>query len=75
MSEEVWAMGRDTVDHNRVIGYMCKIDWSCELGSNYYGNTVYPSIESLKADHEMWEECGIVEVEVTFRDTIVEGTV
>lgn len=69
-------MGRDrSVNEPKVIGYMCKIDWECELGSNHYGNTVYPSIETLKQDHEMWEDCGIVEVEVWFNNIIEKGNI
>ena len=45
-------------------GYMCEIDFDCELGRAKGGTRVYPSIEDLKERHDCWEECGIVEVEV-----------
>lgn len=57
-----------------VIGYMCAIDWSCELGAAMGGNTVYPSVDDLKRNHECWEDCGIVEVKVFYNKTIVEET-
>ena len=47
-----------------VIGYMCLIAFECELGAASGGNTVYPSIESLKKNHDCWKGCGIVEVKV-----------
>ena len=54
------------------IGYMCTIDFEDELGRASGGNIVYPSIKDLKEHHTCWEECGIVEVEVSFVKTIVE---
>jgi hypothetical protein len=49
-----------------VLGYMCAIDWECEIGTADGGNKVHPSVESLKAAHTCWEDCGIVEVRVSF---------
>lgn len=49
-----------------VTGYMCMIDWDYELGNAPDGNKIYPSIEALKKEHSCWEECGIVEVTVSF---------
>lgn len=60
-------------DYYSVTGYMCGIDWHCEIGRAPRGSTVYPSISALKQDHEMWEECGIVEVQVRIRRTITPG--
>jgi hypothetical protein len=47
-----------------VRGYMCLIDWECEIGHNPHGNKVYPSLHALQGDHTMWKDCGVVEVEV-----------
>lgn len=44
--------------------YMCKVDYECELGLNYYGNMVYPSIKSLKENRPCVEQCGIVEIKI-----------
>lgn len=54
------------------IGYMCMIDFEDELGRASGGSKVYASIEDLKENHSCWQSCGIVEVEVVFRKTIVE---
>lgn len=56
-----------------VIGYMCAVDFECELGAASGGNTVHPSVEDLKKGHECWESCGIVEVRVTYSKTIHTG--
>ena len=42
--------------------YMCGIAWECELGETDV--KVYSSEKCLKEDHDCWEECGIVEVEI-----------
>jgi hypothetical protein len=65
-------MNRANRDDDFVTGYMCMIDFECELGSAMEGNTVYPSIEDLKEHHKPWESCGIVEVKVQYVRTIVE---
>lgn len=57
-------------DRTKVVCYMCAIDWQCEIGHARDGNRVYPSVAALKEAHPMWEECGIVEVEVTVLGTI-----
>ena len=54
-----------------ILGYMCMIDWECEIGMASGGNTVFPSIEDLKERHPCWKGCGIAEVRVTFSKTIV----
>ena len=45
-------------------GFMCKIDFDCELEHALGGNKVYPSLRDLKENHTCWESCGVVEVEV-----------
>jgi hypothetical protein len=57
-----------------VDGYMCAIDWNCELGAAADGNKVYPSVEALRKEHNMADECGIVKVRVSFLEVIEEGT-
>jgi hypothetical protein len=56
-----------------IIGYMDKVDFDYELGNNKRGNTVYPSIESLKEAKPCTTECGIIEVEIKLR-SIVKDT-
>jgi hypothetical protein len=57
---------------NEVIGYMCRIDFQCELGECPV--TVYSSIESLKKKHPCWEQCGIMEVRVQGIRAVVPGS-
>jgi hypothetical protein len=66
---------RFTSDANKltVTGYMCAINWQYELGQNAHGIEVYRSIDDLQANHDCWEECGIVEVQVTIKKTIAPG--
>jgi len=45
-----------------VPGWMCAIDFSCELGEALGGNTIYPSLEDLQKNHECLEHCGFEEV-------------
>lgn len=56
-----------------VTGFMCAIDWECEIGAASDGNKIYPSVDALKRAHKMWEHCGIVEVKVSFQQVIHEG--
>lgn len=44
--------------------YMCAIDWQHELGEVSDYTKVYSTVEDLKKQHECWNSCGIVEVEV-----------
>ena len=56
------------VEHRTKIGYMDGIDFNCELGANPSGNTVYPSIDTLRDGLPCVNKggCGIAEVEVRF---------
>jgi hypothetical protein len=36
-----------------------------ELGRDFRGTTIYPTLESLKKFHDCWEDCGIVAVNIT----------
>jgi len=67
----LWPWHRSQDDKPEVTGYMCMIDWQHEIGCACGGSTVYPSIQDLKENHSMWEECGIVEVTVSFSKVIV----
>lgn len=53
-------------------GYMCKIAFDYELGGTDVD--IYHSLEGLRRGHPMADECGIVEVEVTLKRVISEGT-
>lgn len=67
------AMGAE--EDGAVIGYMCAIDWECELGLASGGNRVFPSIEDARETLKCAEGCGIVEVEVRFRRVIDRGQI
>lgn len=45
-------------------GFMCSVDFDCELGAAEGGNMVYPSVENLKERRRCVQSCGITEVEV-----------
>ncbi len=61
-------------DENYVIGYMCRVDWDCELGGAMGGNTIYCDIKDLKEHRKCWKSCGIVEVKVYFSKLVEQGT-
>jgi hypothetical protein len=70
-----WPMFSNTTDEPVVSGFMCMIDWECELGMASGGNIIYPSVEDHKRCHPCWEECGIVEVEVRFKRIVSNSKV
>ncbi len=45
--------------------YTCGVDWQHELGEAAGGNRVYASIGDLKRCKKCWDECGIVELEIS----------
>ena len=47
-----------------VLGYMCLIDFECELGGNADGNHIYPTAEECRKGRKCTKECGVVEVKV-----------
>lgn len=53
-------------------GYMCKVNFDFELGQSSGGSVIYGSLEELKEKHTCFEECGIVEVEITLKSVIRE---
>ena len=57
-----------------VIGYMCAVDWECEIGAALGGNVVCSSVDDLKRVRPCCESCGIVEVRVLFSRVISEGS-
>ena len=56
-----------------VRGFMCRVDWECEIGGAMGGNKVYPSVEDLKRNRECVAWCGIVEVRVSLVRVVEEG--
>lgn len=68
-NEKPVAMMREDRDdpNSPVLGYMCLIDFECEIGAASGGNKVYPSIEDCRANRGCTNSCGIVEVEVRSR--------
>ncbi len=56
------------------VGYMCLIDFECEIGGNCNGNTVYPSVKDLEEHHKCVAECGIAKVKVEGIRIVKEGT-
>lgn len=55
------------------VGYMCKTDFTWEVGEAIGGNTIYPSIEDLKENRKCWEECGIVKVKILIEEVVAES--
>ena len=55
-----------------VIGYMCKVDYECELGAAAGGKVVYPTVEDLKERRSCVDECGIVKVAVSLEEVVQE---
>ena len=55
-----------------MIGYMCRTDFSCELG--VIGVMVYASEEELREDRKCVKGCGVVRVDVRHVETIDTGS-
>lgn len=47
--------------------YIDGVDWQYELGEASDGTKLYPSLSCIKKHTKCWDQCGIVEVKVTFR--------
>lgn len=73
MSEPRKPMGSNP-DEDFVVGYMCLVDYECELGCASGGNHVYPSIGDIREHLKCVASCGIVEVEVRARRIVQEPT-
>jgi hypothetical protein len=55
-------------------GFMCRTDFEHEL--TYVAcTTIYADLEDVKCFRKCWEECGIVEVEVSVLRVVTEGTI
>jgi hypothetical protein len=53
--------------------YVCGVDWQCEIpdASDLEGKVpLYYSVEECKRQSPCWEECGIVELELTLNKWI-----
>jgi hypothetical protein len=59
-------------DNGAVIGYMCLIDFQCELGAALGGNIIYPDPDDCREHRKCIEGCGMVEVEVRFCRVVQE---
>jgi hypothetical protein len=70
MADIIERMTSDTEARTKARGFMCATDWQYEIGNAADGNKVFPSVRALKEHMTCWEECGIVEVEVTVIATI-----
>ena len=55
-----------------VHGYMCLVDFECELGSAEGGNRIYPSIEDCRERRKCVSSCGIVKVAVRALEIVQE---
>ena len=66
----VGSIPTDRTKFEPIVGYMCKVDFECELGMADGGNRVFPSVENLKKHRKCYDQCGIVEVEVSFKSVV-----
>lgn len=55
-----------------IIGYMCKVDFECELGVASHGCPVYSSPEACKEARKCIPQCGMVKVRVTGLEVVEE---
>lgn len=68
------AQAMNAGEDGAVVGYMCLVDFECELGAAADGNHIYPSIESCREHRKCTDRCGIVEVEVRARKIVQKPT-
>lgn len=66
------GFGAENDDRTIIYGYMCKVDFECELGCALGGNTIYPSIKNLRERRGCVDQCGIVKVAVVAVDIVQE---
>lgn len=66
------AMWGENEDGTIVEGYMCLVDYECELGGASGGNVVYPSLEDIRERRTCISECGIVKVAVVAIEIVQE---
>lgn len=67
-------MGRENKEDDFATGYMCLVDFECEIGMASGGNVIFPSIEDCRENRKCVSSCGIVEVEVRARRIVQEPT-
>ncbi len=53
-------------EKDTITAYMCLVDWKYEVPYNSAGNRIYYSLDAIKEQRSCVDECGIVELEVTF---------
>lgn len=53
--------------------YVCKTDWDHHFPDDWHGVTLYFSEKSIKAHRKCVEECGIVEIKVSFEGVVQRG--
>lgn len=54
------------------IAYICRTDWEYELENASGGTKLFSSIEDLKKHKSCWKDCGIIKVEIEFKEEIKE---
>ena len=64
MSDKPKPMWPDEKDGS-IIGYMCMVDFECELGMADHGVPVYSSQAACERVRKCIPQCGMVEVRVT----------
>lgn len=66
---------RNTKMEEDNVGYICSINYDHHLGSDIYGVTIYPDVESLKKAQKCVNgkyHCGIYKVKVEFIEEVQE---
>lgn len=57
----------------KVKAYICTTDWNTELPMGNNDIKVFTTLNSLKANRTCWKECGIVEIEIIRKRTVLKG--
>jgi hypothetical protein len=66
------AFGGENDERTIVEGYMCMVDFYCELGCASDGNEIYPCEETLRRNRKCVNQCGIVKVAVVAIEIVQE---
>lgn len=53
------------------VGFMCKVDYECELGKAEGVTPIYPSVGDLRKHRTCVDECGIVKV-LVYLDAVIQ---
>lgn len=56
-----------------VNGFMCLTDWQHEIGEASDGQPVYASVKDLMEHRSCWQECGVIEVQVSAVRIVIPG--